>query len=308
LSKTSNQFILMKIKHLTHCKIDIQKWDNTILNACNSMVYSESWYLDIVSPNWEALVLGDYEYVMPLPVKRKCGIPFLVQPPLTQQLGVFSIHKIEENIIEHFIANIPYRSYHLNLNEKNPFEKGTQQPNLLLNLNENYQNLFSNYSTNTKRNVKKAQESEKKIRKNLSAGEFLEFYQDVEKNYPTEPERKVNTLIVEALEKGKITLYGASNKNNELISGLCLLHSPQRLIYLLPVSNKEGKESLAMFKIVDEIIKNYANQNFLLDFAGSSIENISRFYQGFGAEKYFYPMKKRWSINDLIKKLVLFAK
>jgi hypothetical protein len=90
----------MEIKHLAHIEIDRQKWDACILNACNSLVYAESWYLDIVSPNWEALILGDYEYVMPLPVKKKFGVSFLVQPPLTQQFGIFSSNKIDEEIIE----------------------------------------------------------------------------------------------------------------------------------------------------------------------------------------------------------------
>ena len=297
----------MKIKHLKNHEIDFQKWDDTILNAQNSLVYAESWYLNIVSPNWEALILGDYEYVMPLPVKRKFGISFLVQPPLTQQLGIFSNQIIDENIVDLFIKNIPYRSYHLNLNEQNLYNKGIQQPNLLLHLNKDYQTLFAAYSTNTKRNIKKVQEYKIEIKKHLSANEFLEFYHATEKNYPTEPDVKVNNLIKEVFRE-EISLYGAYNKNNELVSALCLLHSPKRLIYLLPVSNEEGKECLAMFKIVDEIIKNYANRDFLLDFAGSNIDSISRFYQGFGAEKHFYPMIKKWSINDFIEKLFLFAR
>jgi len=292
----------MKIKHLKNHEIDFQKWDKTILNACNSLVYAESWYLDIVSPKWEALVLGDYEYVMPLPVKRKLGISFLVQPPLTQQLGIFSAHKIDENIVELFIKNIPYRSYHLNLNEQNPYSKGIQQPNLLLHLNKDYQTLFAAYSTNTKRNVKKSHNQDVTLKANLSANDFLNFYYSIEKNYAEMPEGIINLLIEKSFEKEKITLFGAYNENNELVSALCLLHSQKRLIYLLPVSNKEGKESLAMFKIVDEVIKNYATRYFLLDFAGSSVNNISRFYQGFGAEMQTFFLIKHWSINDFIKK------
>jgi hypothetical protein len=79
----------MKIKHLKHPEINRQKWDACIQNACNSLVYAESWYLDIVSPNWEALICGDYEYVMPLPIKRKLGISFLVQPPINAAIGCF---------------------------------------------------------------------------------------------------------------------------------------------------------------------------------------------------------------------------
>jgi hypothetical protein len=291
----------MEIKHFSHNEINRQKWDACIQNACNSLVYAESWYLDIVSPNWEAMICGDYEYIMPLPVKKKIGIPFLVQPPLTQQLGGLSSNKIDESIIENFIQKIPYKSYHLNFNEQNPYSKGVKQPNFVLNLNQSYETLISAYSTNTKRNLRKALGFNIEIKTGLLPNDFLFFYHSAEKNYSVPPETKVNKLIEEAFKKGKITLYGAYNINNVLISALCLLHSPQRLIYLLPVSNKEGKEKSAMFRIVDEIIQNNANSNLVLDFEGSKVERVSNFYQGFGAQLQTYIQIKRWSVNDWIQ-------
>jgi len=294
----------MEIQHLTHIEINRQKWDVCIQNACNSLVYAESWYLDIVSPNWEALVVGDYEYVMPLPVKKKYGISFLVQPPLTQQLGIFSSNSIDENVVESFIQKIPYWSYHLCFNEQNPCNKGRQLPNFILNLDKNYQTFFAAYSKNTQRNIKKSDSYNIVIKKGISANDFLDFYHATEKNYIIWAE-KVNKLVKVALEKDKMTIYGAYNSDDQLISALCLLHSSQRLIYWLPVSNKEGKEALAMFKIVDEMIQHHANSNLILDFEGSKIENIARFYQGFGAEVKPYLEIKRHSVNDFLKHFYL---
>jgi len=292
----------MKIKHLTHSEINRQKWDNCLQNAANALVYAESWYLDIVSPNWEALVTDDYEYVMPLPVKRKYSVSFLVQPPLTQQLGVFSSHNIDENIVNQFIQKIPYRSYDLNFNEKNPNNNGIEHLNFVLDLNRNYEDIFAGYSNNTKRNIKKAQQYPVEIKADLSANDFLEFYHAIEKNYSAFPKAKVNTFILESCQRATTTLYGAYNENNKLTAVFCLLHSSQRLVYLLPASNREGKESLAMFKIVDEVIRKYANHNYVLDFDGSNIKNIARFYEGFGAKATCYYEIKRWSINDFIKR------
>jgi hypothetical protein len=297
-----NYIRIMEIKHLKHHEINFQKWDACIQNACNSLVYAESWFLDIVSPNWEALILGDYDYVMPLPVKKKYGISFLAQPPLTQQLGIFSKNNIEENVVEVFITKLPYKSFHLNLNEQNLYNQGAKQSNYLLLLNKDYSALFSAYSTNTKRNIKKTCNDNIEIKADLSANEFLEFYHATEKNYPVAPDAKVNQLIQESFEKKRISIYGAYNANNQLVSALCLLHSAKRLIYLLPVSNMEGKNTLSMFKIVDKIIENYANNDFLLDFEGSRIESIAHFYQGFGAELNDYYEVKRWSVNDFIKR------
>ena len=185
----------MKIKHLKHAEIDVEKWDNCISQASNSLVYAESWYLNVVSPNWEALVGGDYEYVMPLPKKRKFGVPFLVQPPLAQQLGLFSKKDINEEILQKFIRKIPYLNYHLNLNEQNECKNASAQPNYVLDLNRDFEDLRADFSKNTKRNVEKAKKMGVRAADNLFPNEFLEFYFSTEKNYPVPKRNLVFELI-----------------------------------------------------------------------------------------------------------------
>ena len=60
----------MQIRHLRHNEINYSLWDKCITNAKNSLVYASTWYLDVVSPDWEALVAGNYEYIMPLPDRK----------------------------------------------------------------------------------------------------------------------------------------------------------------------------------------------------------------------------------------------
>ena len=61
----------MKVIHLRNSEIDRTNWDNCIAQSANQLTYAHSWYLDVVSPQWEALVDENYDYVMPLPVKWK---------------------------------------------------------------------------------------------------------------------------------------------------------------------------------------------------------------------------------------------
>src|SRR4030043_203599 len=58
------------IKHLRHHEIDKERWDESIKKAFNGIIYAYSWYLDIVSPGWEALITEDYKKVMPLTGER----------------------------------------------------------------------------------------------------------------------------------------------------------------------------------------------------------------------------------------------
>ena len=65
------------IKWLRSGSIDRQKWDQCIDRAGNGRIYGYSWYLDIMSNNWDALVLGDYQLIMPLPWRKKYGIRYI---------------------------------------------------------------------------------------------------------------------------------------------------------------------------------------------------------------------------------------
>jgi len=293
----------MQIKHLRHKTIDYTRWDKCISESYNQLTYAYTWYLDIVSPNWEALVSDNYEYVMPLPIKRRYGISYLVQPILTQQLGIFSKKAIDDTIVQLFIKELPSFSYELNLNEHNYHSKARILPNYLLNLQHSYDQIASQYSKNTKRNIDKANKSSLKVKSGLSITDFLSFYNSVHKNYKQEKQSIVKELVENGIKKMEMTLHGVFSDENNLIAALCLIHSTNRLTYLLPISNTEGKASAAMFLLIDKIIREESGKNYVLDFEGSRMEGIARFYKGFGAKNHPYYILKRFRPAFLIRKL-----
>lgn len=79
--------------HLRPAQLDRAQWDDLVTQAPNGLIYALSWYLDIVSPGWEALVRvedGRYMAGLPLPVRVRFGLRYLQQPPYAQQLGLFA--------------------------------------------------------------------------------------------------------------------------------------------------------------------------------------------------------------------------
>ena len=84
------------IKYVAQQQVDKNKWDACIERSSNGLIYGYSFYLDSMAKHWDALVLNDYEAVMPLTWNRKWGIKYLYQPPLTPQLGIFSATTISE--------------------------------------------------------------------------------------------------------------------------------------------------------------------------------------------------------------------
>ena len=107
------------IRFLEHKEIDKAAWDQHLEACLNPLIYARSWYLDIISPGWAAMVYGDYETFMPLPVKTKFGIKLIIQPPMAQQLGVF--YKKSDAQVSALVDAIPktFRYLHLALNEAN---------------------------------------------------------------------------------------------------------------------------------------------------------------------------------------------
>jgi hypothetical protein len=292
----------MLILHLQNKTIDYKRWDTCISQSNNHLTYAYSWYLDIVSPKWEALVSENYDFIMPLPVKSRYGFPYLIQPVLTQQLGIFSKKEITEKIVEEFIKQIPYFSYELNLNEKNFYENGLVFPNFILNLSQPYEQLSAGYSKNTHRNIEKALKLHLKIYSDITSDLFLSFYFSVVTHFLSPKQPILEKLINTGIDKKALTLYGVFSESNELISELCVLHSADRITYLLPVSNSEGKNSSAMFLLIDTIIRENAGKHKILDFEGSQIEGVARLYRGFGARFHPYYRLKKFRPSFLIRK------
>ena len=109
----------MQIQHLRHNQIDRTRWDATVSRALCDLPYAYSWYLDVVCPMWEALATEDYAFVMPLPLKKKWGISYLIHPIWVQQLGVFSAQEVTTEIFSAFRRRIPYLVYDFNINYLN---------------------------------------------------------------------------------------------------------------------------------------------------------------------------------------------
>ena len=148
-----------QISYLPHNEIDFSKWDHCITHASNGLIYGYSYYLNRMAKHWDALVLGDYDAVMPLTWNRKYGIYYLYQPFLAAQLGVFGA-SINAATVETFLQAIPsrFRYWDFYLNYQNTFPLHNyrlyQRKNLVLNLNKPYQEIFNGYRENIQRNIR----------------------------------------------------------------------------------------------------------------------------------------------------------
>lgn len=280
----------MKITYVKRDDIDTAKWDSCIAHSVNGMVYAYSWYLDIVAEHWDALIGDDYKAVFPLTYNTKFGISYLYQPFFTQQLGLFSSGYISHGLVSKFLEAIPqkFRFISINLNTfiKFDYPGGKVTPRIThhLDLIEPYAKISSRYSNNTKRNVSKAVAYNVSVNKGLGALKLLELKKGnqmvplKQKHFDT-----LKKLITQSVAKGVGEVLGAYDKRNTLCAGALFLKSNGKTIFLLASSTEEGKNIRAMFGLIDHYIQQNAESHLVLDFEGSNIESVARFYAGFGA-------------------------
>lgn len=280
------------IEFISRKRINDEKWNTCVQQADNSLPYALCWYLDAVAENWDALVLNDYEAVMPLVWLRKLGVRCLYQPYFCQQLGVFGRNisaETQKQFLQEATEKFPYTHINLNSSAIEVMEEFNLKPkkNLLLELNCDYTSLQKNFSENHRRNISKAQklglifgEIEAKLFKRF----YLKHINRKQQNFKTQHEKIFNLLLSSVEENQAGVFYSVADASGNIEAALLLLRHQNRLINIINISSEEGKKSGASHFLFSRIIQKYAAHTLSLDFEGSSIPSIARFYEGFGAQ------------------------
>jgi hypothetical protein len=291
----------MDIQHKTRQQIDTVKWDQCISESSNGLVYSYSFYLDNMSANWDALILGDYDAVMPLTWNRKYGIYYLYQPFLAAQLGIFGgknrTASITAELVEKFIQAIPskFRFVEIYLNSGNEFtgadRRFTRKSNYTLKLNKPYEDLYKDYRENNQRNVKKAVNAGCNIRKGIDIESIISLawkqMNDHGKKAVNQADRFRN-LYRELQVRAMTVTYGVFLEK-KLLASAVFFYSHDRAYYILVGNHPDGKDIGASHALIDAFIKDHAGKKLLLDFEGSDIKSLAFFYSSFGAQQESYP-------------------
>jgi hypothetical protein len=299
------------IRYLTHEEIDIPKWDQCIHNAQNSLIYAYSFYLDAMAENWDALVLNDYEAVMPLPWKRKYGFHYLYQPAFTAQLGIFESRPgiLPDSLVEAFLTAFPrhFRFAEIFLNYGNAYSQFSPHANFILPLDAPYAWLSSRYKKDLTKNLKAAASSSFQYKQSFDLQKMLALHKDLYQSrmphMKDEMYARFETLCLFLHQQGKVLLRAVTDPQQEVLA-TALLPQKQGRIYLLQSSvTPAGRAVEANHFLLDSLIRELAGQPLILDFEGSEIPGIAHFYKNFGAQNqpyFFYRFNRLpWLIRFL---------
>jgi hypothetical protein len=287
------------ILYIQHTRIDRERWDDCIRRSVNSLVYAFSWYLDIVSPGWEALVEDDYSSVFPLTHHSKAGIRYLRQPFFCQQLGIFSTNVVTEDMVTRFLLSIPsqFRFAEIHLNYLNKVDGSlfscTHRMNHELELIQSYPQAGAGYDQNVRRNIRKAREEGIEVHRKIEPDVLIRLFRDNfgkregklgYRNYLT-----IQDLITHALRNSAGIIMGAGKAGAEPDAAAFFLRDRDRFIFLFSATDFRTRENGSMFLLLDTFIREHSSRPMLLDFEGGNDPGLGRFYKSFGARESRYP-------------------
>jgi hypothetical protein len=284
------------IQYIPRKEINSQKWDNCIQQSFNGTIYAYSWYLDTMADQWDALVLNNYEAVMPLPWRKKYGIYYLYQPAFLQRLGIFRKEKLTAEIKEYFFRSIPSRFRYWNLN----IDKSCapQQPNIylhekvnyILDLSVSYQTIYTSYSRLAKRMIRNV--NSYSILENFPTEKAIAFYRKIYE--PIIPDladndyKKLSALCNAGISANAVLSYAVVNAENQLLA-ISILFKDEKAIYnVFGGLDKTVENNSALYCLLNHIFEKYANTCKLFDFEGSEIPGVAYVFEKFGAQKEFY--------------------
>jgi hypothetical protein len=285
---------MANISYVKHKDIDKEKWNACIDSAPNGLIYAYSFYLDIMSENWDALIMNDYEAVMPLTWNKKFGILYLHQPAFTQQLGIFGNVDFNNTLTEQFLQKAVeiFSFAEINLNYANEYHKtAARKCNLILSLHQPFDVIRKSFRKDLITKAKNNQllyEASDNIEEAIQS--FKNNYSDKlshlsEKNY-----EDLLQLCILLKSKDQILIRKAILPNGNPLTISIFFKDNKRIYYILSATLPGARVYDANAFLLHELIKEFSGQNLILDFEGSDIPSIHFFFSKFNPveQPYFF--------------------
>ncbi len=284
------------VQYLPYHQIDKQKWDACIETADNGLIYGYSTYLDNMASHWDALILDNYEVVMPLTWNKKYSVCYLYQPYFTAALGLFG-KNITAELVNDFLSSIPakFKYWDIYLNYANRFSLSkfelTNRVNYILPLQDSYEKLFDAFGVSHKRNIKRAAQLNCTLNRNIEIDDVIKLAEEQARDFSKATKKDYDhfkKLYQRLYSEKKATTYGVYLPSGQLVASCAFFFSNKRAYYILVGNHPNGKTIGASHYLINAFIKDNAGKDLLLDFEGSDIKSLANFYSSFGARQEMY--------------------
>lgn len=304
-----------------------QKYKELCTDENSISIFSQHWWLDAVAgeENWDVILVEEKGKIiasLPYYFKKRMGFKLITMPRLTPKMGMWIKYPIgqddtsklsyEKMIIEKLIEQLPpYDMYLQNFDYSfdnwlpfywRNFNQTTKYTYIIENIH-NHDAVYSDFRSNVKRNIKKAQ----KMVGIHTENDIKKFYEIYKKTFEIQNIPTPNSL--ELLSKIDLfcsnrecrKIFFAEDEFARVHAAVYIIWDKVSAYYLMGGSDAALRNSGAMSLLLWEAIKFTSTFVEKFDFEGSMIEPIERFFRSFGAvQKPYFQIRKT---NSLLLKL-----
>lgn len=306
---TADQSTNFKAEILGRHQIEDAVWDGFIARSPQAAPYGCSWYLDVVWPSWQAVVVsekGQWLAVLPFKVSRKYGISYIFNPSFCQYVGLFWREMNVKNATQEFALKKKLVKAAIEA-----LPKGIQVFDVKFSPEFDYPlpfhwagyELCSRYSYWLEN-----QEDKSAIFKNFEERTRTYINKAVKSGLVATPVEEVEAILALAQKKDSYALEAGLLKklwaalrqqktgtalevrdaDGRLHAGLVYQQFGSKLLHLFsaydPALGNQGGMSLAIWRSIEAARPSVQ----VIDFEGSMIEPIEHFFRGFGAHPVHY--------------------
>ena len=308
------------LRFLTRHQVDAAAWDHCVAGAHNALVYGHTWYLDAVTNlpgwTWEGLVAdnlavadkhGQYQAVLPIPLRLRWGRWVVYQPLFCQFLALFAEqptdpvpflqavyaryryvskwHLLLEAPCAGLPAQVCQQIMHTHVLELSSVLSADHSPT---------QNRQPQYTTDRRMNLRRAASriadvADWQLIESTDSEPLLALFH--ENHAPgigvgAWAYKLFRGLFVAVQQRGVGTLRYA-RAGGQIVAGALFIEQYGRIIYLFNAANTEGRRLNARSILIDELIqtklKGAGPEPQILDFESPEKPGVIAFYESFGA-------------------------
>lgn len=266
----------MDIKLVKHSEIDKLKYNSCVHYAAHGHITGYSWYQDAVAREWDVLVEGDYESVMPLFYRKTWwGSNQLYMPDLIRSAGIYSIHVLSKPRVHQFLNSIPLHNGRgeVHLTEGTPWVEGTSwkhesKQSWVVSTQMSYEELSGNYSADYLRRLEAAN-SASLFPASASKPESLAGFWKSQTG-----KSKLHSPDVHALQRVQYQIahrgwgspVAAQDEEGNLLAFYYVGYTPGRISILLSAFSKKGLDVEAPAFLLDQLLQRHAGAPAVMDY------------------------------------------
>lgn len=298
----------MQTSVISGAALDPLEWDQFVRSSPQGNIYHCHAYLSNLPGSWEAVTVRDGDgLVAALPYfpKKKWGIGYTRQPHFAQYLGILLAHRpgsvyknleFQKKAIQHIHAGIPAKLAFIDQYFAPEYQydlpllwlgwKQRIRITYWVDIGAGYPAFLEQCASHVRREIKKADQ----------AGLRVEMVNDPEqvvailKTAKPEATRRIPAPFFDALCRNARHFYPSGNSccligydGTQPVAGIIYFFFGKKMIYYQGSTLPEYKNSGIMSRIIAESVRLFADRYSVLDFDGSMLEPIERFFRGFGA-------------------------